>query len=1126
MSRPSLEDLIQSCLEAPPSERSRVVERLCATHPDEAASLRRMYAQLCAMGFLDEPGDKAALWRLPERLGNYRLEGPLGTGGMGVVFRARHESLSDRVVAVKLIRPDLVARPQTRARFLREAMLASRLDHPNVCGVLDLGHEHGVAWLAMPFVDGESLADRIARARQRRSVDPRALPEVRAGEDASLDDVLAAFIALANGVAHAHACGLLHRDVKPGNVVLRRDGTPVLLDFGLAREVDPHTVLTLSHDVVGTPAYMSPEQTEGRADVDGRADVYGLGATLFECLTLELPHTGRTRDELLARIRNEPAPDPRRLAPWLPRSVADVVRGALAPDRGNRYPSAAALADDLDRARRGGPVSIRAPAPWRRAAAWVRRNPWPTVAGAVLTLALVAAALLLDRTRSAERSARADAWVGAALAAERFDEIEALDAALLAFDTENTQRTREQLHRSLRRQRFVSRLAVGEGDGLALLFSDDGARLAVAFERWLAVLERDGDVIEHVDTGIEPADRCEFAEVDGTITAAMGRRDGTLAWWRAGRPEAVPVAGFEAAAMPRRRTFRCSAVDGKLGVAVFGTADGVVEVDLRTGRAERWSLDAPDGVHACAVLRDGTVVAAANRPGGASALLAWRARASREVRSVTERAVRHVNAMAPAAHPGWVWLGLGEGVARFCPSSGEVVKLTEQPREGHGRLLVVDDGFVYRAAPDGPVYRWHATGQRPPTNFEWHPSPVETFAVRGPLVATTGIDQWGVQLGHRKGTAIGPPIVGFGQRCTRLAIDPRGEVVAVASADGVVSVCRIGPGQESFWNPEGTPFGQFVVAPDDTVRIGNPRLAWSGAPRDGAVTLLEGLDDAGGRALVALHGPWMARGSTTGWLSLHDARTGAVSVALKLPDSVVGIRFIAPDRLWVAVNGGPGVAPRLCTFGVAADGTALVETSSMAVEVASTVTRGAWRIATASPDGTTCAIACTDGSVLVCEHGRVVGEPLPHCPGEPCWNVALTPDGSHVLSAGNDGRVLLWRRAADGSFGSAEIVTTFVKPATAVAFDDGAGRVACASFGGTVRVLSTAGFAALEEFDTGSATFCCRFARGDRLRATTLDGQFLTWFLDHDELRRRAAQALRVSDGGPRRRGRTGSREK
>ena len=262
--------------------------------------------------------------------GRYQLLGELARGGMGVVYKVR-DSVLGRVVALKAVRSGDQLRPEDVLRFHREAEVVARLDHPHIIRLHEFGEEQGRPYFTMPLAEGGSLAGRLAEfSRPRAAV---ALAEK-----------------VARAVGFAHAAGILHRDLKPSNVLLDSAGEPLVADFGLAKFVGRPTDLTHTGAVMGTPAYMAPEQAAGRLDEVGpAADVWALGAILYELLTGRPPFPGRNREEILHRILSTTPPPPRSLKPELAPAVEAVVLRCLRPEPGERYPTATELADDLAR---------------------------------------------------------------------------------------------------------------------------------------------------------------------------------------------------------------------------------------------------------------------------------------------------------------------------------------------------------------------------------------------------------------------------------------------------------------------------------------------------------------------------------------------------------------------------------------------------------------------------------------------------------------------------------------------------------------------------------------------------------------------------------------------------------
>jgi WD40 repeat protein/tRNA A-37 threonylcarbamoyl transferase component Bud32 len=298
----------------------------------------------------------------------YEILEELGRGGMGVVYKARQVRLN-RVVALKMVLAGAHAGPDRLARFRTEAEAAARLQHPHIVQIYEVGEQEGRPFLALEYVEGGSLAEKLAGTPQP----PRDAAELVA--------------TLARAVQAAHEKGVIHRDLKPANVLLAEDGTPKLTDFGLAKQLDVNAGQTPSGAVLGTPGYMGPEQARGHTGAIGPpADVYGLGATLYECLTGRPPFKAATTlDTILQVLRDEPVP-PRQLVPHVPRDLETVCLKCLQKEPVRRYANAAALAEDLRRFLRGEPVKARPVGSVGRAWRWCRRN--PVVAGLLATVAL------------------------------------------------------------------------------------------------------------------------------------------------------------------------------------------------------------------------------------------------------------------------------------------------------------------------------------------------------------------------------------------------------------------------------------------------------------------------------------------------------------------------------------------------------------------------------------------------------------------------------------------------------------------------------------------------------------------------------------------------------------------
>src|SRR5438309_1566175 len=346
----------------------RPASSMPATTPDDVAPASQKTAR--AVELLGEFGD-------------YELLEEVGRGGQGVVFRARQKSLN-RIVALKVISLGQWASKAHLKRFRLEAEAAARLEHPGIVPIHEVGERDGSCYFSMKFVEGGQL-DEVARSATADS-------SSGAREPMPIRRAVELIAKVARTVHYAHEHGILHRDIKPGNILLDVKGEPHLTDFGLARLVESESSVTHTLDVLGTPSYMAPEQAVGNnAAVSSVTDVYGIGAVLYQLLTGQPPFAGGATYETSKLLLYTEPKKPRLLNPKIDRDLSTICLKCLEKDPKRRYTSALALAEDLERWLRHEPIIARHTGVFARGKKWVRRNPTSALLAASL-MALAAAA--------------------------------------------------------------------------------------------------------------------------------------------------------------------------------------------------------------------------------------------------------------------------------------------------------------------------------------------------------------------------------------------------------------------------------------------------------------------------------------------------------------------------------------------------------------------------------------------------------------------------------------------------------------------------------------------------------------------------------------------------------------
>lgn len=806
--------------------------------------------------------DEEALGQRATLFGDYLIESEIARGGMGVVFRARQASL-DRPVAVKMILASRLAGTEDVRRFRAEAEAAAKLDHPGIVPIYEVGEIAGQHYFSMGLVQGGALDELVA--------------------DGPLDGRRAAGLleTIAEAVHYAHGRSIVHRDLKPSNVLLEENGQPRVTDFGLAKNVEKDSGLTATGAVMGTPGYMAPEQAAGRLDdVGPLADVYALGGILYYLLTGRPPFRGENVIETVRKVLEEDPVSPRAMNPAVDRDLETICLKCLDRNLARRYPSAAALAEELGRYLAGEPISARAIGGFERAWRWCARRPAFVTTLVVGCLAAVSWAALALSMRESDglRSAR-DAAVD--LVEEKSNEVELerrrrKDAARVAADAgqESLQLRREAYARKLllvasdvrdgEFQRARDRLASTEpaargwewrywsrrvrprlvrslgqrGRKEAVAFDADGERLLVVGERGVFGwdLENPGEspeVLLHGKSTFQLRN-----SQDGRLVVAVDR-DGNV-WTRdskASEPRPLIEAGEPSEDSLRNRTL----VDLSPSGAVVATASlqrGVEVWDTESG--ERLvSFDLPTGPHHVPVLdvavdATGRYVAVAN---GRDHL--WDVTGRRTVIGETvEPGSAHAVAFSPE----------GRFLAVAGPESVTIrVALSGRPMarlkglERVGDVLFSPDGRrLVTTHFDGSIRFWETSTGRSIAAVQGHTPPEHrsnavaavAFSHDGSLLATGGGDGRVRLWDPETGTAVAT-MEGHRREINALAFSPDDERLASASDDGTIKL----------WDARSDPAAiEYRSFRDPVVSADGGRLGLLGMPgsRDGrSMTFLD-----------------------------------------------------------------------------------------------------------------------------------------------------------------------------------------------------------------------------------------------------------------------------------------------
>jgi WD40 repeat protein/tetratricopeptide (TPR) repeat protein len=889
----------------------------------------------------------------------YELLGVLGRGGMGVVYKARHLALK-RVVALKMIRSGGHADDDERQRFRSEAEAVARLQHPNIVQVHEVGEHEGLPYAALEFVEGGTFAARLNRSQ----VHPREAAEVIA--------------TLARAMHLAHSRNIIHRDLKPANILLDANGSPKVTDFGLARRLDSDVGQTQTGAAVGTPSYMSPEQAAGESKhVGPAADVYALGAILYECLTGRPPFLGSSLVATLDMVRSQEPVAPHVLRGGVPTDLETICLKCLRKEPEKRYASADALANDLGRWQRGEPILARPVPLWERALLWARRR--PAVAALVVLVFVFLATVLGLGIWSYSEISRSYSEINLALADANAEKLKSQRmSAGLALDR----------GLQLCQEGKVSEGLLWMAESLAVNPEEDRGfanvvRLNLA--AWRAPM-----IVQRTLIGHEQFVNCVAWSPDSNTVATAGN---TVRLWNAltgaqvGQALVHPAAVMAIAFSPDGRLLATGADDKSLRIW-----------DVAAGKLVGQPIPQPDIVNAVAFSQDGRRLLAAT--GHREYTVASSAR-------IWETATGKP-ASPPLAHPATVAdgtftpdgrlaiTGAYDGLIRFWDTStgeqsGKAIKVVGQVN----KLNLSRDGSLLAVGCRGSgPFVFYVPDRRPVGSPLAHPRTVQAirFHSDGALVASGCADTLGRVWDWWSGDQLGPPLI-HQHHVVTLDFSPDGRRLITGSHDKFARIWDL-----PLYARKGIP----LVESDRDLILGNldPFIA-TDCPR----TRITG--DQGRPiphwvweyvcASFSADGRYVVTGSIDGAARVFEVATGRLIGKPLVHQNWVRTVAFAPDNEHV-LTGSHDLTAQLWDIHTGERAGPTLHHGGEVVSVA------------VSPDGTKAMTGGTNTARLWnLQTGEPIGKPMPH--GEGVLSVCFTNDGSYVLSAAENGEVQLWDSA-------------------------------------------------------------------------------------------------------------------